>query len=156
MAIETGDTVEIEYTGRLKDGTIFDTSRESVANEAGLIEAQPEREFTPLTVEIGSGRLIEGLEEGLLGREVGDTPTITIPPEQGYGEWAEKHVEEYDPGEFSTMIGGQTPEEGAYIETQDGERAEIIHVDDDVVRIDFNHELAGETVEFDVEIIDVR
>ena len=67
MTIATGDTVEFEYTGSLDDGTVFDTSRESVANESDLATSQPNREYTPLTVEIGAGRVIEGLEDALVG-----------------------------------------------------------------------------------------
>ena len=69
MAIENGDQVTIEYVGQLNDGTVFDTSRESVAEESGLNEVQPEREFAPLTVQIGDGEIIEGLEDNLIGLE---------------------------------------------------------------------------------------
>lgn len=156
MAIATGDSVTVEFTGRLDDGTVFDTSRESVANEAELADAQSDREYTPLTVEIGAERVIEGLEEALVGLEQGDASTVAIPPEKGYGEWTEENVREYDAEEFSQMVGDQTPEEGAYLETQEGGRAEIVHVDSEIVRVDFNHELAGETLEFDIEIVEVN
>ena len=156
MAIETGDTVTVEYTGKLDDGVVFDTSRETVAEEAGLADAQPEREYGPLTVEIGADSIIEGFEESLIGLEEGANPTITIPPEKGYGEWSEENVREFEAEEFSQMVGGQTPEEGAYIETQEGGIAEITHVDEEVVRVDFNHELTGETLEFDIEVVDVN
>lgn len=156
MAISAGDTVTVEYTGRLADGTVFDTSREAVAEETGLLEGQPGREYTPLTVEIGAERVIAGFEEALIGLEEGATPTVTIPPEKAYGEWSEDHVREYETGEFREMIGGETPEAGAYIETQDGGIAELVHVDEEVVKVDFNHELAGETLEFDISIVDVN
>ncbi|MFB6147058.1 MAG: peptidylprolyl isomerase [Halobacteriaceae archaeon] len=155
MAIETGDSVTVEYTGRLDDGTVFDTSRESVAEETGLAEAQPDRGFEPFTVEVGAGEVIEGLEEALTEMEEGATETVTIPPEKAYGEWDDDQVREWDPEEFTEMIGGQAPEEGAYLETQQGELAEITHVGEDAVRVDFNHELAGETLEFEVEVVDV-
>lgn len=156
MAIEAGDSVDIEFTGRTTDGTVFDTSRESVAEEAGLTEARPDREFGPLTVEVGAGEVIEGLEESLIGLEDGDSPTVTVPPEKAYGEWREEHVHEYDAAEFDEMVGDQTPEEGDFVQTQDGDLAEIVHVDDEVVRVDFNHGLAGETLEFDIDVIDVN
>jgi len=63
MTIATGDSVTLEYTGRLDDETVFDTSRKSVAEETGLAEAQPDREYAPLTVEIGDEQIIEGMEE---------------------------------------------------------------------------------------------
>jgi FKBP-type peptidyl-prolyl cis-trans isomerase 2 len=156
MAIEAGDAVVIEFTGRTADGTVFDTSRESVAEEVGLAEAQPDREFRPLTVEVGAGEVIEGLEDSLVGLEDGDSPTVSIPPEQAYGEWSEEHVHEYDAEEFGAMVGDQTPAAGDFVETQEGGLAEIVHVDDEVVRVDFNHGLAGETLEFDIDIVDVN
>lgn len=155
MTITTGDTVAIEFTGRLDDGTVFDTSRESVAERTGLADSQPEREYGPLTVEVGAERVIEGLEAALVGLEEGDTPTVRLPPEKAYGPRSEDQVREYDAESFSDMVGGQIPEEGAYLETQDGGIAEIVHVDDDVVRVDFNHQLAGETLEFDLEVLSI-
>lgn len=156
MAIATGDSVTVEFTGRLNDGTVFDTSRETVAEETELADAQPDREYSPLTVEIGTGQVIEGLEKALIGLEEGATPTVAIPPEKGYGEWTEEQVREYDVEEFRQMVGGQTPEEGAYLQTQDGNLAEIVRVGEEVVRVDFNHELAGEPLEFDIEIVNVN
>lgn len=156
MAIATGDSVTIEYTGRLDDGTVFDTSREEVANETELADAQPDREYGPLTVEVGEGRIIEGLEDALIGLEQGATPTVAIPPEKGYGEWTEQRVQEYDPGEFRQMVSGEIPDEGARLERQDGGLAEVVHVSEEVVRVDFNPQLAGKTLEFDIEIVDVN
>ncbi|SDF77984.1 FKBP-type peptidyl-prolyl cis-trans isomerase [Halorubrum xinjiangense] len=156
MSIATGDAVTIEYTGRLDDGTVFDTSRESVAEEAGLAEAQPDREYTPLTVEVGAGQVIDGMEDGLIGLEAGETETLTIPPQKAYGQPSEENVEEFETGELREMLGGQLPEEGAYLEAQNGSQGEIIHVDEDVVRADFNPPLAGETLTFDVEVIEVN
>lgn len=158
MGIEPGDQATIEYTGRLTDEseTVFDTSRERVAEESGLADAQPDREFEPLTVEPGAGQLIEGFEEGLMGLEEGDTETITVPPEKGYGEESDDRIMERDRTEFEQMLEGEVPEEGMMIQTEQQQVGEIVHVDEEVVRIDFNHELAGETLEFDVEIVAVN
>ena len=156
MSITTGDSVTLEYTGKLEDGTVFDTSQESVAEEAGLAEAQPDREYTPLTVDVGAGQVIEGLEEGLIGLEAGETDTLTIPPEKAYGQPSDENVEEFETDELRELLGGQLPEEGAYLEAQDGSQGEVVHVDDDTVRADFNPPLAGETLTFDVEILEVN
>lgn len=156
MAIESGSQVELEYVGRLTDGTVFDTSLEAVAKDAGLAEEQPEREYAPLVVEVGNGRVIEGLEEGLVGLEEGDEETVTIEPEQAYGHYDEDQIQEFDRAEFTEMLQGQEPEEGLHVQTQQGVFGEIVHVGSDVVRVDFNHELAGETLEFDVEILSVQ
>lgn len=156
MGITEGDSVTFEYTGRLDDGTVFDTSRESVAEESGLAEDAPDREYAPLTVEVGADRIIEGLEEALVGMEEGDEETVDVPPEKGYGEPSDENVVEYDAGEFGRMLQGETPEEGMRIQTEQGGVGEITHVGDDVVRVDFNHELAGERLAFDVEIVEIR
>jgi len=156
MTIETGDSVTLEYTGRLDDDTVFDTSRRSVAEETGLAEAQPDREYAPLTVDIGDEQVIEGMEEGLIGLEAGETDTLTIPPEKAYGEPTDENVQAFDTDELREMLGGQTPEEGSYLEAQNGRQGEVVHVDEEVVRVDFNPRLAGETLTFDVEIVDVN
>ncbi|MFB6281513.1 MAG: peptidylprolyl isomerase [Haloferacaceae archaeon] len=154
MPIETGDVVTIEYTGRLDDGTVFDTSRPAVAAEAGL-DADPD-ECEPLTAEVGAGRLIEGLEEALIGLSEGAETTVVVPPESAYGEWTEDLVEEFRTDDLRAETGGQELTEGAYLRGRQGERGEIVHVDDETVRVDFNPELADERLEFEIEVVDVR
>lgn len=156
MAITSGDEVTIEYTGRKADGQVFDTSDESVAEEAGLTGVGDDREFEPLQLEIGKDHVIDGVEEALVEMEEGEETTATIPPEKAYGERSEDLVREHPLDEFRENAGGQVPEEGAYIETQQGDLGRIDAVTDDLVRIDFNHELAGETLEFDIEVVDVE
>jgi FKBP-type peptidyl-prolyl cis-trans isomerase 2 len=156
MTIATGDSVTLEYTGRLDDETVFDTSRESIAEEAGLAEAQPDREYAPLTVDVGAEQVIEGMEEGLIGLEAGETTTLSIPPEKAYGEPSDENVQEFETAKLQEMLGGQTPEEGAYLEAQDGQTGEVTHADEEVIRVDFNPRLAGETLTFEIEIIDVN
>jgi FKBP-type peptidyl-prolyl cis-trans isomerase 2 len=154
MTVSTGDTVTIEYTGRLDDGTVFDTSRAAVAADSELDDE--DRDFTPLTVDIGAGRIIEGLEEALVGLDVDDEDTVTIEPAKAYGDRSEDRIVSYDAAEFTAMIEGTEPTVGTRVETEDGLPGEVVDVDDDVVRVDFNHELAGETLEFDVEVVDVQ
>ena len=156
MPIDTGDSVTLEYTGRLDDETVFDTSRKSVAEETGLAEAQPDQEYAPLTVTIGGEQIIEGMEEGLIGLEAGETETLTIPPEKAYGEPSDDNIQEFETEDLQEMLGGQMPEEGSYLEAQNGSRGEVVHVDEEVIRVDFNPSLAGETLTFNVEIIDVN
>ncbi|WP_436910346.1 FKBP-type peptidyl-prolyl cis-trans isomerase [Halosimplex marinum] len=156
MAISTGDTVTIEYTGRLDDGSVFDTSLESVAEEEGLTEDQPDRDYQPLTVEIGSGRIIEGLEDGLVGMEAGEEDTVEIEPEQAYGEYTDDRVVEYGADEFAEMLGGREIEEGLEIQTEEGLPGEVVDADDETVTVDFNHELAGEALTFEVEVVAVE
>lgn len=155
MSIEFGDEVQFEYVGRLPDGTVFDTSHEIVAEQAGITEAKQEWEYTPVTAEIGDEQLLEGLEEGLVGLEKGDTETITVPPEKGYGEPRDDQIETYERRSFEQKLGDVESEEGVHIQTQEGETGEVVEVSSDTVDIDFNHPLAGITLEFEVEILEV-
>ena len=155
MTISTGDSVTIAYTGRLDDGTVFDTTEEAVAEEAGLRDEQPDREFEPLTVEVGAGNLIEGMEQGLLGLESGDSKTITIPPEEAYGEATGDNVQEFDPEEFAAMI-GQEPAEGMQVRAQGGGTGTVVDVTDEAVSVDFEHPLAGETLTFEIDVLAVE
>jgi len=155
MAIEEGDSVTLEYTGRLDDGTVFDTSHESVAIENDLDDVD-ERDFSPLTVEVGAGRIVQGLEDALPGMAEGEEASVEVTPEEGYGERTDDRVIEYDRDEFAAMIQGHEPEVGLEVRTEQGLPGQVVAVEDDVIRVDFNHELAGETLVFDIEIVDVR
>jgi len=157
VTVSTGDVVTIEYVGRLDNepATVFDTSREQVAEDSGLADAQPDREYTPLTVEVGAEQVIQGVDEGLVGLEAGEVTTLSLPPAKAYGEWSEDRVQEFDAAELEEMLGGQTPEEGAQLEAQNGQRGSVIDVDEEVVRVDFNSELAGKPLEFEIEVLEV-
>ena len=154
MAISAGDTVTIAYTGRTTDGTVFDTTQEAVAEESGLAAAQPDRTFEPLTVEIGAGRVIDGLEDALVGLEDGATETITIPPEEAYGEWAEGQVQAFETAMLRETL-GEVPAVGDRLQAQDGSQGAVVAVDEETVEVDFNHPLAGEALEFELEIVSV-
>lgn len=154
MVVTTGDSVTIEYTGRTTDGAVFDTSREAVAAETGLAEAQPDRDYEPLTFEVGAGRVIEGLEAAIVGLEAGTTETITIPPEEAYGEWSDQQVQSFEPEALREML-GEVPSEGDRLQAQDGTQGEVIAVDETAVDVDFNSPLAGETLEFEIEVVAV-
>lgn len=155
VTISTGDSVAFEYTGSLVDGPVFDTTREHVAEETGLAKQQPDREYEPFAVEIGAGEIIEGVEETLIGMEENDEATVEVPPEKGYGEPTDDRIQEEDAAEFKQMLDVETLEEGMQVQTQSGEAGEIIHAGPETVRLDFNHDLAGETLEFDIEIVNV-
>ena len=145
MAITAGDTVTIAYTGRLEDGSVFDTTDEATAEEAGLLDEQPNREFEPLTVEVGEGNLIEGMEEGLLGLETGDSETVTIPPAEAYGEASDDQSREFGREDFESMV-GQEAAEGMQVQAQGGATGTVTAVDDEAVTVSFQHPLAGETL----------
>ncbi len=90
--VKKGDTISINYTGRLEDGTVFDTSIESVAKEYDIFKP----EFAPLQFKVGEPGIIEGLNEGVVGMKVGDTKTLTIKPEKAYGMPKPEMIRAYD------------------------------------------------------------
>lgn len=156
MTVERGDRVTIEYVGRFEDGTVFDTSRFEVAREHGLPEAMgsDESDYTPLTFTVGSESVIEGLDEAVVGMAVGGTETVTVPPEKAYGPFEADRVREYDVETFESMV-GQPPDIGLHVEAENGLHGDVTAVREDHVEVDFNHELAGKTLVFDVEVLAV-
>ncbi len=84
MTVKEGDYVKVEYTGKLKDGTIFDSSIEELAKKSEFYDEN--RDYEPLGFTIGEGKVIPGFEEGIKGMELGEEKRIEIPPEEAYGE----------------------------------------------------------------------
>jgi len=91
--VKAGDKVSVNYTLRLENGKVFDTSIESVAKENGLFT--PGKEYKPLNFTVGKGEVIKGFDEGVIGMKVGETKTLTIPPEKGYGRSNPMMIQSY-------------------------------------------------------------
>lgn len=138
--VKQGDTVSVHYTGTLDDGTVFDTS-----------EGGP-----PLVFTVGSGQVIAGFENGVLGMEIGETRDITIPPEEAYGEYHEELVgvvpRSFFPPDVNPAIGLSFE-----LQLQSGETlaVRIIDIEGDNIVLDANHPLAGETLHFKVRLVGV-
>ena len=81
--VKNGTTVYVDYVGKFENGTVFDTSIKSVAEENGIFN--PHREYKPLNFTVGKHQMIRGFENAVIGMHVGDNKTITIPPEEAYG-----------------------------------------------------------------------
>jgi len=155
MTIEAGDRVAIEYVGRFEDGSVFGTSRYAVSREHGLDDAQDrdESDYSPLAFTVGADEVIEGLDEAVRGMAVGEAATVTVPPESAYGEVREERIREYDPETFESMV-GEPPEVGLHVHAQNGLHGDVVAVTEESVEVDFNHELAGRTLVFELEIVD--
>lgn len=151
MAVNEGDSISVEYVGRFEDGQAFDSSREEVAREAGIHDDR--RDYEPLDFEVGAGEVVQGFEEGVVGMEEGETKEVTVPPQKGYGERSEERLVDYDREEFREAL-GEEPEVGMHIHTQDS-HGDVIEVEGSDVVVDFNHELAGETLVFEIEVVEV-
>ncbi|NJE26339.1 peptidylprolyl isomerase [Thermococcus sp. MV5] len=151
MKVEKGDFVVFNYIGKFENGEIFDTTYENIAKEAGIYTE--DRTYGPLGANVGVGELISGMDEGLIGMEVGEKKTITIPPEKGYGMPRDDLIVDVPTSEFEKA--GIEPIEGAYIMTDSG-IARITAVGEENVTLDFNHPLAGKTLIFEVEVVDIE
>ena len=132
---EVGDTVKVHYTGRLEDGTVFDTS---VGSE-------------PMQFTLGEGRLIPGFEQAVTGMQVGESKTVTIPVDEAYGQRRDELIFEVKRDELPADI---EPEVGMQLPTSQGV-VTIIEVSEATVKIDANHLLAGQDLTFEIELIEI-
>ena len=149
--VKEGDYVLVDYIGKLKDGTVFDTSIKDVAIDAGIYNQK--REYQPLGFTVGAGEMIKGFDKGVVGMAVGENKTLIIPPEEAYGAYREDMLTTRPIEELTTA--GITPVVGQKILTTQGQVGTIINVTDTEVVIDFNHELAGKTLIFDVTLVSI-
>ena len=146
--LQHGDFVRLEYDAYTTEtDQLVDTTDESVAEEEGVdTEGQS---FGPRTVVIGEGGLFDPVEDDIVGREVGDSATVTVPAVEAFGE--------HDADEVRTISVEKLPEDdrypGANVQV-DGEQGFVETVIGGRARVDFNHPLAGEDVEYDYEIIE--
>ncbi|NJE08420.1 peptidylprolyl isomerase [Thermococcus sp. M39] len=151
MKVEKGDFVVFNYIGKFEDGEVFDTSYEDIAKKAGIYVE--DRKYGPIGANVGVGELIPGLDEALIGMEVGEKKTITIPPELGYGMPKEELIINVPRSDFENAR--IEPVQDMYIMTDSG-IAKITKVGEEEVTLDFNHPLAGKTLIFEVEIVDIQ
>jgi peptidylprolyl isomerase len=84
LRAQKGDTVSVHYLGRYPGGKVFDTSMEKEARSAGLYN--PARDYKPLQVVLGAGKVIQGFDEALIGMKVNEEKEVVIPPEKAYGK----------------------------------------------------------------------
>ncbi len=137
---EEGKTIKLHYTGKLDDGTVFDSSLE--------------RE--PLEVKLGTNSVIPGFEKGLLGMTVGEKKTIEVPFDQAYGERTEELIVDVAKTHFPEDSEPQVGQKLAMTLT-DGNVAHVtvVEVGEEAVKLDANHPLAGKNLTFEVELLEV-
>jgi peptidylprolyl isomerase len=135
-----GDKVKVHYTGKFEDETVFDTSRGR----------------QPLEFTIGSGNIIPGFEHAIVGMETGGSKTFTIPPDDGYGQHRDELMVEVQKSDFPPDL---NPEIGQQLQMQrpDGNTITVVvkEINGDAVTLDANHPLAGKTLVFDVELVEI-
>ncbi|USN45686.1 MAG: peptidylprolyl isomerase [Candidatus Woesearchaeota archaeon] len=142
MAIKKGDKVKVDYTGTLDDGSVFDDSK---------------KHGQPLEFEVGSGQVIKGFDDALMGMNVGDEKDITIESKDAYGDPREDLVKKVPRDQFPK---DQQLEKGMILvmQLQDGMQlpATVVDVSDSEVTIDLNHPLAGKTLHFKLTVVTIN
>jgi len=139
--IEEGKQVSLHYTGTLDDGTEFDSSY---------------NRDEPLTFVVGSGQMIPGFENNIMGLKKGDKNNFSLTPDQAYGQPRANMFQIFPrtefPDDFEIVVGSMIN-----VPTQDGQvhPAVIDQADDIKVILDFNHPLAGKNLNFKIHIVDI-
>jgi len=136
MAISAGDKVRMHYTAKLEDGTMVDSSEGK----------------DPLEFEAGGQDLIPGVSNAVIGMEIGDSKTVTVTPEEGYGDHQPQAVQKVEKQHFPPEVKAGDMFKAV---TEQGEMmVRVTEVDDQFVTVDANHPLAGQTLVFDMEIVE--
>ena len=137
---QDGDTVFVHYTGTLDDGSEFDSS-----------EGREPLEFV-----MGGGMIIPGFEAAVHGKAVGDKVSVHIPPEEAYGEHNPEMTIIVPRSEVPSHI---RPEEGMLLQItlEEGDLdVKITRVTDEEIELDGNHPLAGQSLNFEIEVVDIK
>lgn len=138
--VKHGDTVRVHYHGKLNDGTTFDSSEGR----------------DPLEFKVGGGQVIKGFDDAVTNMSVGEKKTVNIPVEQAYGERNDDMMMEYPKKDFPDDM---NPEPGMELQMSDNMGnvfpVVIVEVKDDMVLLDANHPLAGQDLNFDIELVSI-
>ncbi len=138
--VENGLFVSVAYTGTLDNGEVFDTSEGR----------------HPLEFQIGSGQLIKGFEDAVIGLSLNDKKEFTLQPDEAYGQRDDERVHDFPRTELPT---GVDPKVGDTVSfsTPEGQQipARLIKMDDVNLTFDLNHPLAGESLTFAVEVVGI-
>jgi peptidylprolyl isomerase len=130
--VADGDNVSVQYTGTLDDGEVFDS------NVGGAT-----LDFT-----VGAGQMITGFDAAVVGMAVGETKTVTLEPAEAYGEYEEARIIEIDRASAPEDVAA-----GQQLVDNRGARVVVVEVRDDVVVIDTNHPLAGQSLTFEIQLV---
>ena len=143
-----GDFVRLAYTIRTADdGEVIDTTDEETAEEAEI--DTDEYDFEPRIIALGANHVFPTVEEALIGSEVGDEGTVDVPATDAFGE--------YDPDEVETVKADKIPEDSRYPGAQvqiDNQQGHLETIIGGRARVDFNHPLAGEDLEYEYEVLE--
>lgn len=140
VAVSAGKTVKVNYTLTV-DGKVVDSSKGR----------------QPLEFKSGGGQMIPGFDKAVLGMKAGEKKSFKVSPEQGYGKEDPRGIQNVPKNQLPPDI---KPKAGMTLQAQskDGRpiQARIVEVKKDIVVVNLNHPLAGKTLNFDVEVVDVK
>jgi len=138
--VKEGDMVKVHYTGKFEDGTVFDSSKDK----------------EPLEVAIGQGQVIPGFEKGIMGMKKGAVKTITLTPENAYGQVRDDLIVKVKKSDIPENI---EPKIGLNLQMKqsDGQVINLVvsEIAEETVTLDANHPLAGKTLVFDIEVVEI-
>ena len=135
-----GDTVKTHYTGRLEDGTVFDTSAD--------------RE--PLQFTVGESQVIPGFEQAVVGMEPGESKTTEIPVDEAYGPHREEMILQVDRNHLPADLKPELDQQ-LHVSQPDGQKfiVRVTDVSESNVTLDANHPLAGKNLTFDIQLVEI-
>jgi FKBP-type peptidyl-prolyl cis-trans isomerase 2 len=146
MAVENGDFIRIDYTESV-DGQVIATTDKEVATAKDIFDEKTE--YVPHLIVVGSGQLVAGMEEDLLGKEIGYSGRVEIPPEKAFGAHDPKKVEFISINKFKE----ERPVPGMRVGVDD--RVGVVtRIIGRKVSVDFNHPLAEETIVYEYKILE--
>lgn len=139
--LKTGDKVKVHYTGTIKEGQVFDSSRDR--NQ-------------PIEFSIDDGKLLKGFNDAVKDLEVGGIKTISLTSEEAYGKYIDEAVITVPKSEFPKDM---VYELNGFIQGQDNQgrpvQGQVVKIDEESVNLDMNHPLAGEDLKFEIELVEI-
>jgi len=146
--LQDGAFIRIAYTARtVEDDQLVDTTDEAVAEEEGVAD---QGEFAPRTIVLGEGHLFPAVEEDIRGKEIGDEGSVAVTAEEAFGAYDEEQVR--------TVSADKIDEDDRYPGARlqiDGEQGVLETIIGGRARVDFNHPLAGEDIEYEYELLEI-
>ena len=149
-AVAKGDTVQVNYIGRLTNGKLFDTSIKEEAQKAGF-PLRPS--YAPISFKVGAGQMIPGFDAAVVGMKQGEEKTVSLPPEQAYGAKRDDAIISVP---VARIGNSSSIKAGALLHAQNGATGKVVEIAGGIAKVDFNHELAGETLVFTIRMVFVQ
>ncbi len=148
--MQKGDFVKINYIARLESGEIFDLTYEDIAKKENAYN--PKVIYKPIPIVVGAGFVIKGIDNALLGMNVGDKGGFSIPPEEGFGQRNPKMVRVVPKRIFKEH--NIDPRHGLVVDFSGGLRGRVQSASAGRIMVDFNNPLAGKTLKYELEVIE--